>query len=193
MRVAIDARPAVFAEKTGVGYYTWNLLKHLPRVDPSGRYLAWYLNARALLGGPRRILGELPGVRERWTPIPARWFDRLESYELPRLEWFVRFDVLFAPNFVPPPSRTGRLVVTVHDLAFRRFPETAPHATRQWLAQMDETVPRAARIIVPSEATKADLLELYGVTPERVAVVPHGIDAAAFRRAPGERIVAVRR
>ena len=116
MRVAIDARPAVFAEKTGVGYYTWNLLKHLPRVDPSGRYLAWYLNARALLGGPRRNLRELPGVRERWTPIPARWFDRLESYELPRLEWFVRFDVLFAPNFVPPPSRTGRLVITVHDL-----------------------------------------------------------------------------
>ena len=98
MRVAIDARPAVFAEKTGVGYYTWNLLKHLPRVDPSGRYLAWYLNARALLGGPRRNLRELPGVRERWTPIPARWFDRLESYELPRLEWFVRFDVLFAPK-----------------------------------------------------------------------------------------------
>ena len=189
MRVAIDARPAVFAEKTGVGYYTWNLLKHLPRVDPSARYLAWYLNARALLGGPRRNLRELPGVRERWTPIPARWFDRLESYELPRLEWFVRFDVLFAPNFVPPPSRTGRLVITVHDLAFRRFPETAPHATRRWLARIDHALERASRIIAVSEATRQDLIELYSVAPDRIVVVPHGVDHSVFRPVPPDDVV----
>src|SRR2546428_8500381 len=130
MRVAVDARPAVFPQKTGVGYYTWYLLKHLPRVDPSTRYMAWYLNARALAGGPRRYLTDLSGVKERWTPIPARWFERMERFDLPKLEWFVRFDVLFAPNFVPPPTVAPRVVVTVHDLAFRRFPEPAPHATR---------------------------------------------------------------
>ena len=36
-------------------------------------------------------------------------------WELPRLEWLARFDVLFAPNFVPPPTRSPRLVLTIHD------------------------------------------------------------------------------
>src|SRR5207247_663554 len=73
VRVAVDARPAVFAQKTGIGYYTWHLLKHLPEVDPGTEYVAWYLNARVLVGGPRRLLTDLP-VTERWTPIPAWWF-----------------------------------------------------------------------------------------------------------------------
>src|SRR6266542_1230270 len=176
MRVAVDARPAAFPEKTGIGYYTWNLLRHLPRVDPSTRYLAWYLNARAILGGPRRLLGDLPGVRERWTPIPARWFERTERLGLPRLEWFVGFDVLFGPNFIPPPSHARHQVVTVHDLAFRLYPETAPHTTLVWLASIERALRRSTRIIAVSEATRRDLLDLYPVPPDRVAVVPHGVD-----------------
>jgi glycosyltransferase involved in cell wall biosynthesis len=193
MRVAVDARSAVFPEKTGVGYYTWNLLRQFPRVDPSTRYLAWYLNAKVLLGGSRRLLGGVPGVRERWTPIPARWFDRLERFDIPRLEWLVGFDVLFAPNFVPPPSRARRQVVTVHDLAFRRYPETAPHATRSWLSRIEEALGRASRVIAVSEATRRDLLDLYDVAPERVVVVPHGVDHEVFRRAPKEDVERVKR
>src|SRR5439155_4222241 len=111
-------------------------------------------------------------------------------WDVPRVEWLVRFDVFWATNFLPPPTRAKRLVLTVHDLAFKRFPETAPHATGQWLERMDEVVPRAARIIAVSEATKRDLLEVYGVDESRVAVVPHGIDTNEFRRASPERIAA---
>ncbi len=193
MRVAVDARPAAFPEKTGIGYYTWNLLRHLPRVDPSTRYLAWYLNARAILGGPRRLLGDLPGVRERWTPIPARWFERTERLGLPRLEWFVRFDVLFGPNFIPPPSHARHQVVTVHDLAFRLYPETAPHTTLVWLASIERALRRSTRIIAVSEATRRDLLDLYPVPPDRVAVVPHGVDHDVFRRSSDEDVLAAKR
>jgi alkanesulfonate monooxygenase SsuD/methylene tetrahydromethanopterin reductase-like flavin-dependent oxidoreductase (luciferase family) len=86
-------------------------------------------------------------VRERWIPFPSRWFEiASERWSLPRIEWFASFDVLFAPNFVPPPTGTDHLVVTVHDLAFRLFPETAPHGTRRWLARLDAAVRRAARL-----------------------------------------------
>jgi glycosyltransferase involved in cell wall biosynthesis len=196
VRVAIDARPAVAPNRTGIGHYTWELLRHLPRVDPGTAYAAWYLNARGMVGGPRRFLRELaaPNLVERWTPIPARWFDRLvRRFDLPRVEWFVRFDVLFAPNFIPPPTRTRRLVVTVHDLAFRRFPETAPHGTRWWLGRLDRALAGAARIIAVSESTRRDLLDLYGVRPERVVVIPHGVDREVFRPASAQELEAVRR
>ena len=196
MRVTIDARAAVFPERTGVGTYVRQMLRWLPRVDPEDRFTAWYLNARGLLGGPRRFLREVEAgnLRERWVPIPARWFETAsERWELPRLEWLTRFDVLFAPNFVPPPTGTGRLVLTVHDLAFKRFPETAPQTTRWWLRRLDRAVARAARILVPSEATRRDLTELLGVDPGRVAVTPLAVDPAVYRPAPAAEVERVRR
>jgi len=73
------------------------------------------------------------------------------------------------------------LVVTVHDLGFRRFPETAPHGTRWWLARIDRTLARATRIITVSESTRQDLSELYDVEPGRISVIPLGVDRARFR------------
>jgi glycosyltransferase involved in cell wall biosynthesis len=194
-RIALDARPAANAEKTGIGYYTWHLLRHLPEVDPSSTYLAWYLNARALLGQGRHPFGEAlaPNLRERSTPLPAQWFERLsERLDLPRVEWFVRFDVFFAPNFVPPPTRARRLVLTVHDLAFRLLPETAPQSTRWWLGRLDGALQRAARIIAVSEATRRDLIDLYSVSEDRVVVVPHGVDHDVFRPPSAEAVTAAR-
>jgi glycosyltransferase involved in cell wall biosynthesis len=114
-------------------------------------------------------------------------------WELPRLEWLARFDVLFAPNFVAPPTTTRRLVVTIHDLAFRLHPETAPMATRRWLARLDRAVRQAAEIVAPSEATRRDLLELYPLDADRVTVIHHGIDPDRFRPAPPEEVERIRR
>jgi glycosyltransferase involved in cell wall biosynthesis len=196
VRIAVDARPAAFPYRTGVGQYTKQLLRLLPRLDPLSTYLAWYLNARGLLGGPRRTFTDIaaPNLRERWTPVPARWFRPLEQrFELPRVEWLVGFDVLFAPNFVPPPTRTKRLVITVHDVAFRLFPETAPHSTLRWLTRLDHALRQAARIIVVSEHTKRDLLEHYRVSEGRVVVIPNGVDASAFRDVADTDVDAARR
>ena len=73
----------------------------------------------------------------------------------------VRSDVVFAPNFVPPPTRSRCVVLTVHDLAFKRFPETAPMATRRWLARLESSLRTVSQVIVVSEQTRRDLLESY--------------------------------
>jgi glycosyltransferase involved in cell wall biosynthesis len=182
---------------TGIGLYTRELILRLPRVDPEARYVAWYLNAKRAVRPwrwDRRSFPRVPGLVERWAPIPATWFERTSMrWELPRIEWLAGFDVLFAPNFVPPPTSSRRLVLTVHDLAFRLHPETAPMATRRWLDRLDRAVQQAAGIVAVSEATRRDLLELYPVDPERVAVIHHGVDADRFRPAPPEEVERIRR
>ncbi len=182
---------------TGVGHYARELILRLPGVDPDGTYMAWYLNAKRGIRPwrwGRRSFPRVPGLVERWAPIPATWFERTSMrWELPRLEWLTRFDVLFAPNFVSPPTASRRLVVTIHDLAFRLEPRTAPLATRRWLARLDRAVRQAAEIVTPSEATRRDLFELYPVDPERVTVIHHGIDAERFRPAPPEEVERIRR
>jgi glycosyltransferase involved in cell wall biosynthesis len=195
MRIVIDARPAVAPRRTGVGYYTWHLVRRLPEVDPANAYVAWYLNAGGFLRG-RRFFADVaaPNLAERGTPIPAAVFNRLDSrLDLPRLEWFVRFDVAFGPNFVLPPTRARRAVVTVHDLGFRLLPPTAPHVVPWWLRRLEATLRTASRVVVPSEATKRDVAELYGTEPERIEVVPLGVDAEVFRPPSSDEVGSVRR
>jgi glycosyltransferase involved in cell wall biosynthesis len=194
LRVTIDARPAVAPERTGVGNYAWQLIRRLPEVDPDARYVAWYVHSRAAIRRWRHFddVGA-PNLRERGILYPSRLLERTTRYGFPRVEWFGRFDVLFATNFVPPPTRAGRVVATVHDLAFRRFPETAPQAVRWWREAVRQTVHRAARLIAPSEWTKRDLLELYGAPEARVAVIPLAVDGEVYRPPSEERILDVRR
>lgn len=194
MRVAIDARAATAPQKTGVGHYTWQLVRRLPMVDRSTEFVAWYLNAGGFLDG-RRFFSDVgaSNLSERGTPIPAAVFNRLVSkLDLPRFEWLVRFDVAFGPNFVPPPTRARRVVVTVHDLGFRFLPTTAPHAVPWWLRGLDRTLRTATRIIVPSAATGRDVQELYGVESERIDVIPLGVDTNVFRPPAEEDVRAVR-
>jgi glycosyltransferase involved in cell wall biosynthesis len=198
VRIVVDARAAMPHARTGIGTYTWNLVRRLPWVDPNTTYVAWYLDVRGTFGvGSTRRLFAGVGARnlvDRRIPIPASWFDRASlRLDLPRIEWFASFDLLFAPNFVPPPTRTRRLVLTVHDLAFKLFPQTAPHATRRWLSRLDDALRDAVRIIAISEQTRDDLLESYPVPAERVSVVPLGVDLATFRPASSDEVAAARR
>jgi glycosyltransferase involved in cell wall biosynthesis len=191
VRVLVDARPAVVAERTGVGTYVWHLLRRLPRVDPRTRYVAWYLDFRSVLRR-RRYFEDAP-VIERGVPFPSRVFDRTARLGFPPVELFTRCDLVFGTNFVPPPTRRKPFVITVHDLAFRHFPETAPQAVPWWRGAVEESVRDAAKVLVPSKATRADLLRLYDVDPSRVVVVPLGVDRSLFSPAPPERIDEVRR
>ena len=184
--------------RTGIGTYTWNLVRRLPLADPRTNYVAWYLDVRGALdlSSRRRPFDDVIASNfvDRRLPIPTSWFERLSlRLDVPRVEWTVGFDVLFAPNFIPPPTRARRLVITVHDLAFRLFPKTAPQATHRWLSRLDDALRRASEVIVVSEQTRLDLLELYHVRDERVSVVPLGVDTETFRPAPNEAVAAVRR
>jgi glycosyltransferase involved in cell wall biosynthesis len=75
-------------------------------------------------------------------------------------------------------------VVTIHDLSF----ETGLMGRRDRLV-FERVVPRsariAARVLTVSERTKRDLVDLYGVEPERVVVTPNGVDPAFGPRSDG--------
>ena len=195
MRVVIDARPALDPHRTGIGLYTAAVLRHVPAADPTSRYVAWYLDVRGTFSNRRWFRGWAPNLSERATRIPTRAFAPVSvRANVPRLEWLAgRFDVAVATNFLPPPTRSRGVVLVVHDLAFDHHPETAPHHNVRWRGMFDHWLGRAAGVIVPSAATRDDLLRFHEVDPGRIAVVPHGTDAEAFHPAKPDEIAAVRR
>jgi glycosyltransferase involved in cell wall biosynthesis len=168
------------------------MVDHLPRADPGSRFVAWYLGG---LGTQvRRFAGTSPNVVERSTRLPVRGFQPLMSLiGLPRVEWLAGgADVVLAANYAPPPTSIGHVVVVVHDLAFELMPETAPHVDARWRRSFDRSLARAAAVIVPTEATRADVLRLHGLDPSHVKVIHHGMEAGAFSSASPAEVEAIR-
>uniref|UniRef100_A0A7C2FSQ9 Tetratricopeptide repeat protein n=1 Tax=Thermus islandicus TaxID=540988 RepID=A0A7C2FSQ9_9DEIN len=102
-------------------------------------------------------------------------------------------DVLHCPDFIPPFRRRCPAVITVHDLAFLRWPEFLTAESRRYYnGQIARAVRSAEGIVAVSTWTKRDLAELLDVAPERVTVIHHGLEPF-FRPQPQEAAEAFRK
>ena len=85
-------------------------------------------------------------------------------------------DLLHCPTFRGPLSSSVLVVVTVHDLAVLRHPETFNLWTRRYSRYCVPRVVQAARrVIAVSEFTKRELVEVLGTREEKIRVVPNGV------------------
>ena len=78
------------------------------------------------------------------------------------------------------PLRAQRpYVLTIHDLQFRTYPQYFSRLKRAYLgAVIPPSARRATVVTVPSDYVRDSVVAAYGVQPERVMVVPHGIEPA---------------
>ena len=92
-------------------------------------------------------------------------------------------DVIHAPHYSMP-LRPGRpAVVTIHDLTFFTEPELhSPVSVMFFKSAIRTAARRAARLIVPSKATRDELVRVLGADPTRIDVAYHGVDHPLFHR-----------
>jgi glycosyltransferase involved in cell wall biosynthesis len=114
-----------------------------------------------------------PVIERRVIPFPRLWTHVRLGWELLRRR--PRPDVLFVPAHVLPLIHPLPSVVTVHDLGYRRYPETHPPNQRRYLDWSTRFAARnATHLLADSEATRRDLMEFYGAEAEKVTVVYPG-------------------
>jgi glycosyltransferase involved in cell wall biosynthesis len=100
-----------------------------------------------------------------------------EQLVLPRK---VRGRLLWSPSNTGPLA-VSRQVVTIHDLAFLDVPATQADRFRRWYAFLvPRLAPRVRHVIVVSEFTKERLLRWVDLPPDRVSVIPNGVDHTLF-------------
>ncbi|ADG75251.1 glycosyl transferase group 1 [Cellulomonas flavigena DSM 20109] len=117
----------------------------------------------------------VPDVPVRHEALPRTvLYETWHRLRRPRADRAGGVDVVHATTWALPGRRVP-LVVTVHDLAFLRDPG---HFTARGNAffrrALRLVVDEAARVVVPSAATRDDCVEV-GLEPGRVDVVPHGV------------------
>jgi glycosyltransferase involved in cell wall biosynthesis len=172
LRVGIDVSPL---ELTGAG--TARYLRHL--IDAVGREPGVELRRHRFPGSSRAAkvardttwyLGALPVAAHK-------------------------DDVLHVPGHRGPLLSPAPLVVTIHDLAVLRHPETFNRWTRTYSRIFLPRLARsAARVIAVSEFTALEAAELLGVAKGRVRVIPHGVEAPFEPHGPaagGDYVLAV--
>jgi glycosyltransferase involved in cell wall biosynthesis len=168
-----------FSAPGGIGTYVREMLQALPAADPSLELVRFRSRWRGRYpsgGSPLTTDGRYPGVE-----VPHSIRTLYPSWDVigrPALPASLDdADIVHATNpaAVPPVHGDQRLVVTVHDLAFERFPELFPRDWR-WLyrAGLRAAVRRADAILVPSQSTADDLIASTSIPASRVHVTPLG-------------------
>jgi len=180
-RIALDYTPAL-KQTGGIGRYVRELTGALASIDRSNAYRLFAAGAKSA------ELPEPPGVNFSWnsTRITSKWLARLwhrAGIPLPVETFTGPVDLYHATDFVLPPTRSRtRTLLTVHDLSFVRVPSAASPPLKAYLdAVVPPSVEAAERILADSEATKADLIDLYRTREDKITVLYSGVNPR-FRR-----------
>jgi glycosyltransferase involved in cell wall biosynthesis len=122
---------------------------------------------------PDRYIVAQPRPRARRRMLAQTW----EQVALPAQAARLRAALVFSPANLAPLS-WPRNVLVMHDAAVLREPEAYSRAYRAWHARAGlACARRAVGVITVSEFSRRELVELGGLDPSRLTVIPGGVHA----------------
>jgi len=174
--ILVDAT-AIPRNRGGVGRYLEHLIPALDRLDVrlsvvcQGHDVGW-LQAAA----PGAIV-RASTIASRSRPVRLAW----EQVGLPRLARRIGASVIFSPHYTMPLLSSIPTVVTLHDATFFSHPQL--HSKEKgfffrWWSK--RSLARAAACIVPSQATRDELLTWAKPARDTMSVAYHGVDLEQF-------------
>ena len=176
MKIAVNAADLDHPRIDGTRIYIQNLLKNFGLQDKEDRFLIYHKSKfNSQLTFPKFENYEI-----RKYPFPFWWTQTRFAWEM----WRSVPDILFMPMHSLPyfRSKKTKTVVTIHDLAFKFFPDHFPKKDLRRLNYFtDYAVKNSDKIIAISNSTKNDLLKIYPkIKEEKIKVIYHGYDKELF-------------
>ncbi len=181
MHVGINAQLLSYSQNYrngGVSRYIRFLLTELARQPGEHEYTV-FVNGE-------EVVERLAAYHPHITYVPVPWPEERpaarvawEQLTLPSLIRQKRIDVLHSPVNVLPTflPRVCAGVITLHDLAFLRFPHVLTRPKRLYHRTFTmRSLRQATMIISVSDSTRQDAIELAGVAAERLHTVYPCID-----------------
>jgi glycosyltransferase involved in cell wall biosynthesis len=171
--VVIDARWL----RTGIGRYILTLLQELKPRIPAARLTCITLPEFTKTIAP---------YCDRVIPLECGIYTLEEQIRLPRIASDAA--VFCSPHYNVPVLRTGRMVVTIHDITHRLFQSYRrdPRSMLYAAPMLRIACARASRIVVPSDYTRRMLVESLQADIGKLAVVPCAVDGVFRPQDPQE-------
>ncbi|MBN1494895.1 glycosyltransferase family 4 protein [Candidatus Peregrinibacteria bacterium] len=168
MTIGIDASRYNQESGTGVELYSVKIINGLIE------YFKHHPDHNIVLYSPRKLmLYKTHKIQHRVMPFKRLWTKVRLSIEM----LFHKPDVLFVPSHVLPHFCPKKSIITIHDTAFMHLKKEYGKREFWYLKKTTKyAVKKASSIIVPSEATKKDLMRFFGCPAEKIHVIHHGTD-----------------
>ncbi len=175
MIIGIEAAHAAKDNRTGVEEYCFQIIQELKKQLPS--------SVRVVLYSHRLLKGELGMVPQNWE-IKYLWWPFKKLFNQLRLSWeflWHRPDVFFAPGQLVPFFCPKNTVAMIHDSAFLAVPGSYTFLGKIYLKWMNRRIIKVSKIILTSsEFNKKELIKYYGISPEKIKVIPLAYDKARY-------------
>jgi len=165
LNIGIDIR-STLKRKTGIGYYTLNLINNLAKIDKQNKY---FLYSKISLSCKDK---KLPSLRtgKNFKHLVNRF--RLKSQFLLR-----NMDVFYTSSFDLPKPRKSKQVLVIYDVIHKSYP------SGYWSEKIKDIdnsfksgLSLADVIIAPSLITKNDILRYYEVDEDKIHLIYPGIN-----------------
>lgn len=176
MKIAIHAADLDHDRIDGTRVYILSLLKNFGKLSKDVSFSIYHRSNF----NPRLTPPEFENYTVKKISFPFFWTQICFAFEIFR----AKPDVVWMPMHNAPffKRKNLKVVITVHDLAFKIFPEYFPKKDLFKLNLLiGNAVRKADRIIAISEVTKKDILKFFPfIEEEKISVVHHGFDKESF-------------
>ena len=167
--IAIDYRPALLSQ-AGIGRATRELSRALSSCPEVSVHLFAHSLARA------KVAIEVPHNAHLYRlPIAGRALPMLRKLGVGAEHLAGNVRLFHFTDYVQPPVKNARTVLTVHDLAFIRNPTWHGNQAAELASRTKTAIAQADALIVPSTTTANDVRKFAPNGPP-VSVIPFGSD-----------------
>lgn len=191
MKIGIDARLYGAAHR-GLGRYTQKLIENLEKIDNHNQYFI-YLQKDGLISYQPQ--------NKNFQKVLADWrvYSWSEQIIFPRLLKKYNLDLMHFTHFNAPLFYREKFSVTIHDLIISHYPDSRATTINPLLYKIKlffyqlvikSAAKRAKKIIAVSNYTKNDIIKLFKISPNKIAVTYEGVDLPQDQRTDCRSVLA---
>ncbi len=190
MKIIINATP-LLSPLTGVGNYTYSLVKNFVEIEPANSYLYYYggkVNSEITLYENSNVAQNMYNFKEELKKMPVlggifKGVWRAGKHFAEKLATMNEgCDLYFEPNFIPLNLAAKRRIVTVHDLSFYLYPEWHVDETNYFSSSFFKRIKSADMIITDSESIKKEICEIIDFPNDKVEFIYCGVNHNVFKK-----------
>ena len=177
MRIGIDISTVLnHGQDIGAGRYITNLVKNLLKIDKKNTYV---LTGRYITDEYLYIIKNLKSkfasnkIESKLYKTTQKKLEVWNRLRFPPIELMgFKADLLHCPDYLIPPTLNKIIILTIHDLAFIRFPQfNFDWFIKKYTKEVKRNARLAKKIVAASKSTKDDIIKFFKIDPAKVKVV----------------------
>lgn len=172
MKIAVNTRLLLKDKMEGIGWFTYETLKRITTAHPEHQF--YFLFDRPhdrsfIFSDNITPVTVFPQARHPF--LFYWWFD----YSVPLVLRRIKPDLFVSPDGYLSLTTRVRQLAVMHDLNFEHYPGDLPFLMGNYYRYFFPRFARkAAHIVTVSGFSKKDIMERYGIAPEKIDVVYNG-------------------